>query len=100
MSNRLRMTRAEKDALAETIRRMFCYRESKEPEKPTVDTVPVVHGRWLDLNGNDVGWVHDKYPADSCYCSVCKEWLNGSDEYNVIGLYCPNCGAKMDEKEK
>lgn len=42
MSNRLRMTRAEKDALAEAIRGTFCYRESEEPEKPIIDAVPVV----------------------------------------------------------
>jgi len=54
---------------------------------PTVDAVPVVHGRWVK--------VHDEV----CYwlaCSVCGEEIPkrfGTDYYTS---YCPNCGAKMD----
>ena len=56
---------------------------------PTVDAVPVVHGRWVE------------YPRPHYFkCSECKYtvpyrkamWCNGKREYN----YCPNCGAKMD----
>lgn len=32
-------------------------------------------------------------------CSVCGDWLSASDEYLVKGNYCPNCGAKMENKE-
>ena len=46
-------------------------------DAPTVD--PVKHGRW-------------KKVGVSCWeCSVCGVFLNCN------GLYCPNCGAKMDE---
>lgn len=54
---------------------------------PTVDAVPVVHGRWVK--------VHDEV----CYwlaCSVCGEEIPkrfGTDYYTK---YCPNCGARMD----
>ncbi len=52
---------------------------------PTVDAVPVVHGRWE--NGNPI-------------CPVC-----GGNKFKDLDAdiwcdwkpdYCPNCGAKMD----
>lgn len=49
---------------------------------PTVDAVPVRHGKWIDKSGGIEGaWNH---------CSVCGE--------RAIELYdyCPNCGAKME----
>lgn len=52
---------------------------------PTVDAVPVRHGKWIDdSNGIEGAWN---------YCSVCGE--------QAIDLYdfCPNCGARMDEHE-
>lgn len=47
---------------------------------PTVDAVPVVHGRKIE--DGDIGcfWL----------CSLCGECL----PYGAN--YCPNCGAKMD----
>ena len=52
---------------------------------PTVDAVPVRHGRW-ETNSDR---------PDSLICSICKcgfdMWKH--DPHN----YCPNCGAKMDE---
>ena len=46
-------------------------------QAPTIDAVPVRHGRWnCDMSG--------------AWCSVCGEYSEG--EWN----YCPNCGAKMD----
>ena len=33
--------------------------------------------------------------TDSCYCSICGDWLTASDEYAARGWFCPNCGAKM-----
>lgn len=56
-------------------------------EAPTIEAKPVVHGRWE----------HNSDRPDSLICSVCKcgfdMWKH--DPHN----YCPNCGAKMDEKE-
>ena len=50
-------------------------------DAPTVDAVPVVHGRW------------EKFGYDFC-CSACGVYQCG----HYIGMtnYCPNCGAKMD----
>lgn len=50
--------------------------------QPTVDAEPVRHGHWI----GEYGWV----------CSECGYRIANwkfSSEY----LYCPNCGAKMDE---
>ena len=51
-------------------------------ELPTVDAVPVRHGKWL--------WV------DGVRCSQCNYKLA------ITGLpsYCPNCGARMDAERK
>lgn len=54
-------------------------------EQPTVDAVPVVHGKWV-FSEND----------DMFYCTNCK---NGSVRNDYP--YCHWCGAVMDgEKEK
>ena len=64
---------------------------------PTVDAVPVRHGRWFI---GDDGALH---------CSECsKTPVNRVivDEIPIFDMtpiaermkYCPNCGAKMDEK--
>lgn len=48
---------------------------------PTVDVVPVVHGRWIE---------------DESLIITCSECKRG---YNLVAKYthyCPNCGAKMD----
>ena len=71
-------------------------------EIPAADVDPVRHGRWIsDHPGKRFGTVvrldKDGCPVDTCHCSECGEWLTASDEYPVIGYYCPNCGAKMDD---
>ena len=64
---------------------------------PSADVREVKRGRWLSMDGTETV-VKMKYgePQDSCRCSVCGEWLVASDEYAVIGNYCPNCGAQME----
>ena len=52
---------------------------------PTIDTVPVVHARWIHDGPAFRGGV------DWWRCSICgnmdsTEWMR----------YCPTCGAKMD----
>ena len=57
--------------------------------QPTVDAVPVVHGRWEDPQPEGVvSWDKRAYAQ----CSVCKakEYLARKKKY------CPNCGARMD----
>ena len=59
---------------------------------PTVDAVPVRHGRWETV---------EDWDEDERYkCSVCgDEWFLevGNPEFNNMN-YCPNCGARMDGK--
>ena len=57
---------------------------------PTVDAVPVRHGRWIP----------EAYDDMFCYCSEC-----GTHEYKetieVLHYdYCPYCGAKMDAERE
>lgn len=51
---------------------------------PTVDAVPVVHGRWVThyRSGTTV--------AEGYVSTCCDMWNNRKSDY------CPNCGAKMD----
>ena len=50
-------------------------------DAPTIDAVPVVHGRW------------EKHGKHDWRCTVCKRGV----PYSFTGFnYCPNCGAKMD----
>lgn len=57
---------------------------------PAADVAPVVHGKWMK---EDRGHVE--------YCAVCDQcgfdWMWSDREYFK---FCPNCGAKMDAKEK
>ncbi len=59
-------------------------------EQPTVDAVPVVHGKWVYPSRN-AEFVNREFFSD---CSVC------GTTYMDETPYCPNCGAKMDGKEK
>ena len=70
---------------------------------PAADVVEVVHGEWWSAPienkeaGHKVRWddLNPDCPAESCYCSVCGDWLTASDEYPAKGRFCPNCGADM-----
>lgn len=54
---------------------------------PTVDAVPVKHGRWK-LNKNGSGT-----------CSECHRTQNEVWDYDTWQHYCGDCGAKMDLEE-
>lgn len=63
-------------------------------EAPTVDAVPVVHGRWI------VPVPGDGEP----YCSACKcdalacgYWFYPTLNRYYKTPFCAHCGAKMDE---
>lgn len=57
---------------------------------PAVDAVPVVHGRWVDNQLNGYEWAFS--------CSKCG-WIDGYP-FNERHSYCPNCGARMNGKDK
>ena len=50
-------------------------------DMPAADVAPVRHARWK------------RYGKNLGECSECGEIVS------VRNYYCPNCGAKMDEKE-
>lgn len=61
---------------------------------PTVDAVPVVHGRWQWLSST-----YDRTPCEMRYmCDKCRHETI-THEHKPWEKYCPNCGAKMDLEE-
>ena len=53
--------------------------------QPTVDAVPVVHGRWAHLGGDE--WC----------CSVCGFVITTEGSWDKpTKKYCEDCGAKME----
>ena len=56
---------------------------------PTLDAVPVVHGRVIRVIDDDI--------TNHQECSVCNGFL--PYDYTYF-LYCPHCGAKMDGERK
>lgn len=56
---------------------------------PTVDAVPVVHGRWIEKTAPAV---HKYYECSNCGAHENKHTA-------IKGRYCWQCGAKMDGAE-
>lgn len=57
---------------------------------PTIDAVPVVHGRWIGH------FEDDSMARVGCYaCSQCRAQRNYLEKADCN--YCPNCGALMQE---
>lgn len=62
-------------------------------DAPTIDAVPVKHGKWVDVTTEE--WC----TFDECKCSVCGvvEYFNkGWKKFS----YCPNCGAQMERSKE
>lgn len=57
-------------------------------DMPVANVEPVRHGRWEEASDGD-GIVCPFCRTDFCTIIYNTEYFN----------YCPNCGAKMDEKE-
>ncbi|MBQ0088699.1 MAG: hypothetical protein KBT27_05155 [Prevotellaceae bacterium] len=60
---------------------------------PTIDAKPIRHGRWINVSATKRERIFK--------CSVCRNTLDfdGVNAGRGDANYCPNCGAKMDEKE-
>ena len=54
-------------------------------------------GEWTGDNDEKVGTI-DGSPIKSSTCSVCGNWLVGSDEYDCSGHFCPACGRAMTDE--
>ena len=68
--------------------RKVCEVEIAIGKTPDADVAPVRHGRWEEASDGD-GIVCPFCRTDFCTIIYDTEYFN----------YCPNCGAKMDEKE-
>lgn len=84
---------------------------------PTVDDVPVVHGRWMyeaHRENSNYRWNVTAVCSECCY-EVKEVWAGffpdipdwiardvALDSAKSVKLsnFCPNCGAKMDGKEE
>ncbi len=55
---------------------------------PTVDAVPVVHGKWEPH--------HTRSGKNWWQCNIC----GAVSEHKRDHYYCPNCGAKMDLEDE
>lgn len=80
-----------KDCLNSTDKGMFTMGIMQAiDEQPTVDAVPVRHGKWI----HEVRYTIDSLHSYQQYrCSECGM------TYITNTKYCPNCGARMVEDE-
>ena len=62
-------------------------------DAPTVDALPVRHGKWI--YGNDFHW----YTASCNKCGYQRRTDIKADGWNQW-RYCPNCGARMDAERR
>lgn len=66
-------------------------------DAPTVDAVPVMHGRWIMMDGMKPPEYHHRHQ-----CSVCESYAPMRPPYGgkeELSPFCPACGAKMDLEE-
>ena len=75
--------------------RAFIMTTKMIEDAPTVDAVPVRHGKWE--------YGEDESGYDGYYCSKCfghVRWYRKAGEQSINFIkkynYCPNCGARMD----
>lgn len=79
----------------EAIKRAECFNWDTTAinNAPTVDAVPVRHGKWItDFIERNSSGVRPHY----LYCSECH---HSQYSRQHMPKYCPNCGAKMEEYE-
>lgn len=65
---------------------------------PSIDVAPVVHANWVkdDEGHTRCSNCMERLPFVHCYSDVTYvEWYEEIEET----MYCPHCGAKMDEQE-
>lgn len=91
------LIRRESALNALKIARGYCPCAYAEITKlPTVDAVPVRHGRWDNIPNTymSVASKDGSYSGNATTCSVCHEVNPNAYKTN----FCPNCGAKMDSE--
>ena len=61
--------------------------------RPTVDAVPVVHGKWQKINNPN----YSPFDGSAEHISICSVCGYMREQYDF--RYCPHCGALMDGKK-
>lgn len=61
---------------------------------PTIDAVPVRHGRWLPKHHYIAGY---EFVSGHICSECCDDALNAEGD-DFLTDFCPNCGARMDEE--
>lgn len=81
------------DALLDRIPNLYERREVSRwvDEAPTVDAVPVKHGRWIDIDSETYTW--------KIRCSNCGHERSMMSTGQIYPMYCENCGTRMDWKD-
>lgn len=86
----------DRDALKDYIKNLWDMQDAYLPchffdamdDMPTVDAEPVRHGHWKPSENHP-----PYYTCSECEnCYIDKEWAKDGK-----WIYCPSCGAKMDE---
>lgn len=71
-------------------RNLTLYAKSLLAHEPTIDAVPVVHGRW-----EEKFFTNDRQRVCSvCHCTVRQPSYDRGE--TALFKYCPHCGARMD----
>ena len=80
----------DRQALKDAVKRYALDMLGTIDAQPTIDAVPVVHGKWIHIYKNNYR------------CSVCGAWFIFEDENNPYeeGRFCPYCGARMGERRE
>ena len=66
---------------------------------PSADVAPVKHGRWVDVDRMQMHDLHGVLTwGNSFKCTECQFKTFAVEGHITQYKYCPNCGAKMDEK--
>ena len=82
-----------KDCLNSTDKGMFTVGIMQAiDEQPTIDAEPVRHGKWVVCDEIIAGIYHTVSECSKCGFTTDKM-------YRSEMLYCPRCGARMDEDE-
>ena len=95
------LNRMQKDPLFDLVER---YGVSGVIEaEPTVDAVPVRHGKWILEQEEYDGYGYGNWNRWKCSCCGyirTKGWATTSEGHKPKAMLCEKCGAKMDEERK
>ena len=71
---------------------------------PAADVAPVRHGLWIPVHASEAtGWdpkIAGSDPIWGYICTNCRnEAIFDCNEEYILSDYCPNCGARMNERK-